>query len=74
MNEHDAGPPTCVLEVRVGKSQWYTVDLRSKSKLRQKVYLVRSQYTPLQKGTIQIRVERLRPGGTVAVDALVARK
>ena len=68
-----AGPRLGVLEVRVGKSEWYTVDLRSNSKLRQKVYLVRSHFTPRQKGTIQIRVKKLRPGRTVAVDALVAR-
>jgi hypothetical protein len=68
-----AGPKLGKLEVRVGRSQWYTVDLHSKSAVRQKVYLVRNEFTPLQDGTIQIRVKKLRPGWSVVVDALVAR-
>jgi hypothetical protein len=68
-----SGPQLGKLEVRVGRSQWYTVDLHSKSSVPQKVYVVRDQFTPLQDGTIQIRVKKLRPGGSVAVDALVAR-
>ena len=57
----------------MGRSQWYTVDLSGKTS-RQKTYVVRNQYTPLQSGAIVIRVLSLPRGGSVQLDALVARK
>jgi hypothetical protein len=68
-----AGPKLGRIEVRVGKSQWYTVDLSGKSS-RQKAYVVRDQYAPPQSGAIVIRVLSLPRGGSVELDALVARK
>jgi hypothetical protein len=59
--------------VRVGRSQWYTLDLSGKA-ARQKTYVVRDQYTPLQSGAIVIRVLSLPRGGSVRLDALVARR
>lgn len=61
------------VEVRVGKSQWYTVNLSGKA-TGQKSYVVRDQYSPPQSGAIVIRVLSLPRGGSVQLDALVARK
>jgi hypothetical protein len=67
------GPRFGTIEVRVGSSQWYTVDLHAK-KRRVAQLLVRDEFSPLQSGTIQIRVASLRgPGSSVRLDALVAR-
>jgi hypothetical protein len=68
-----AGPHFGRIEVRVGRSQWYPVNLAGKA-ARQKTYVVRDQYSPLQAGTITIRVLSLPRGGSVELDALVARK
>ena len=68
-----AGPHLGRIELRVGRSQWYTVNLAGKA-ARQKTYVVRDQYSPLQDGTITIRVLSLPRGGSVELDALVARK
>ena len=68
-----AGPRLGRLQVRVGLSQWYTLDLSGKA-ARQKTYVVRDQYTPLQSGAIVIRVLSLPRGGSVQLDALVARR
>ena len=57
----------------MGRSQWYTVNLSGKA-ARQKTYVVRNQYAPLQSGAIVIRVLSLPRGGSVQLDALVARK
>lgn len=67
------GPKAGTVEVRVGRSQWYAVDLFAKrSKLAQ--ILVRDEFSPRQSGTIQIRVTSLRgKGSSVRLDALVAR-
>ena len=68
-----AGPRLGRVQVRVGRSQWYTLDLSGKA-ARQKTYVVRDQYTPLQSGAIVIRVLSLPRGGSVRLDALVARR
>jgi hypothetical protein len=67
------GPKFGKLEVRVGKSQWYTVNQKSSRSLRQVTYLVRNEFTSLQSGTIQIRVKSLPKRGSVRLDAYVAR-
>jgi hypothetical protein len=41
---------------------------------RQETYVVRDQYAPPQSGAIVIRVLSLPRGGSVQLDALVARK
>ncbi|WP_292678482.1 hypothetical protein, partial [Nocardioides sp.] len=67
------GPRSGTIQVRVGRSQWYTVDLRSKT-ARTAQILVRDAFSPLQSGTIQIRVVSLRgTKSSVRLDALVAR-
>jgi hypothetical protein len=67
------GPKGGKVEVRVGRSQWYTVNLYAK-RARITQLLVRDEFSPLQSGTIQIRVKSLRgPGSSVRLDALVAR-
>jgi hypothetical protein len=68
-----AGPKLGRVKVRVGRSRWYTVDLSGKA-ARQKTYVVRNQYAPPQSGAIVIRVLSLPRGGSVQLDALVARK
>jgi hypothetical protein len=67
-----AGPRLGRLEVRVGRSRWYPVSLSGKTS-PQKTYLVRNQYAPPQSGAILIRVVSLPAGGSVQLDALVAR-
>ena len=67
------GPKSGTIQVRVGSSQWYTVDLHSKTR-RIAQFLVRDEFSPLQSGKIQIRVASLRgKGSSVRLDALVAR-
>jgi hypothetical protein len=67
------GPKAGTIQVRVGRSQWYTVDLYSKT-TRTAQILVRDEFSPLQSGTIQIRVTSLRgKKSSVRLDALVAR-
>jgi len=61
-----------VVQVRVGRSQWYTVRLSGGS-ARQTSYVVRDQYSPPQSGAILIRVLSVPAGGSVQLDALVAR-
>lgn len=68
------GPRYGKIEVKVGRSQWYTVNLFSKKNKRLKQLLVRDQFSPLQTGKMLIRVKsvsRKRP--SVRIDALVAR-
>jgi hypothetical protein len=68
------GPKAGIVQVRVGTSQWYTVDLYAK-KARFSQILVRDEFSPLRSGTIQIRVKSLRgKKSSVRLDALVARK
>jgi hypothetical protein len=67
-----AGPKLGRVQVRVGHSQWYTVNLKGKA-TAQKIYVVRNQFSPLQSGAITIRVLSLPRGGSVQLDALVAR-
>jgi hypothetical protein len=67
-----AGPHLGRVEVRVGRSRWYPVDLSGKASA-QKTYAVRNQFTPLQSGAILIRVLSLPAGGSVQLDAFVAR-
>jgi hypothetical protein len=68
------GPRAGTIAIRVGSSQWYTVDLHArKAKIAQ--ILVRDEFSPSQSGTIQIRVRSLRgKGSSVRLDALVARR
>jgi hypothetical protein len=68
-----AGPRLGRVQVRVGRSRWYTVNLSGKA-TPQKTYVVRNQYAPLQSGAILIRVLSLPSGGSVQLDALVARR
>ena len=63
------GPGYGKVEVRVGTSQWYTVNLFSKKPRALAQLLVRDEYTTPRSGTIQIRVKQ----GTVRIDAIVAR-
>jgi hypothetical protein len=67
------GPHLGRVQVRVGRSRWYTVNLSGKA-APQKTYVVRNQYAPPQSGAIMIRVLSLPHGGSVQLDALVARK
>jgi hypothetical protein len=67
------GPKAGTIAVRVGTSQWYTVDLYAK-KARIAQLLVRDEFSPLRSGKIQIRVTSLRGRkSSVRLDALVAR-
>ena len=68
-----SGPKFGKLEVRVGTSQWYRVNQKSSKSRRQVTYLVRDQFSPMQSGVIQIRVKSLPRGGSVRLDAYVAR-
>jgi hypothetical protein len=68
------GPRFGKVEVRIGKSQWYTVDLASRRSVRLAQLLVRDEFTLKRSGPIQIRVKELDPQHpTVRVDAIVAR-
>jgi hypothetical protein len=67
------GPDLGRIQVRVGHSKWYTVDLSGKT-TGQRTYVVRDQYAPVQSGAIVIRVLSVPRGGSVELDALVARK
>jgi hypothetical protein len=67
------GPKLGKLEVRVGRSQWYPVNQKSSRSRRQVTYLVRDEFASLQSGTIQIRVKSVPKGGSVRLDAYVAR-
>jgi len=67
-----AGPHLGRVEVRVGRSRWYPVSLTGMAS-PQKTYVVRNQYAPPQSGAILIRVVSLPAGGSVQLDALVAR-
>lgn len=67
------GPRFGTIQVRVGSSQWYAVDLHAKHR-RIAQLVVRDQYSPLQSGKIQVRVVSLRgPTSSVRLDAIVAR-
>ncbi|GAB3244011.1 hypothetical protein [Nocardioides dilutus] len=67
------GPKTGVIEVRIGTSQWYTVNLFAK-KAKFAQVLVRDEYSPLRSGAIQIRVKSLNgKKSKIRLDALVAR-
>lgn len=68
------GPTFGKIEVRVGTSQWYTVNLYSAKPKRLAQLLVRDEYALPQTGTIQIRVKELGGSKTsVRLDAIVAR-
>lgn len=67
------GPSYGKVEVRIGESQWYTVDLHSTKRRKLVQLLVRDEYTTERSGDIQIRVKQLDPGKTVRIDAIVAR-
>ncbi|HET6938551.1 MAG TPA: hypothetical protein VFI19_08100 [Nocardioides sp.] len=68
-----AGPHLGRVEVRVGRSRWYPVDLSGKAS-SQKTYVVRNHFAPVQSGAILIRVVSLPAGGSVQLDAFVARR
>ena len=68
-----AGPRLGRIQVRVGHSRWYTVNLAGKAS-HQQTYVVRDQFAPLQTGAITIRVLSVPRGGSVQLDALVARR
>jgi hypothetical protein len=68
------GPRYGKIEVRVGTSQWYTVDLYSKQATRLTQLLVRDEFATPRAGKIQIRVKSVsRKKPTVRVDAIVVR-
>ena len=67
-----SGPRLGKVQVRVGHSRWYTVDLSGKA-VRQRTYLVRDQFAPRQSGAVTVRVLSVPGGGSVQLDALVAR-
>ncbi len=68
------GPRFGKIEVKVGESQWYTVDLFSKRASRMTQLLVRDQYSTPQQGKIRIRVKKLtRKRSSVRIDAIVVR-
>jgi hypothetical protein len=64
-----AGPGYGKLQVRVGRGQWYTVNLHAKRSTRQVMYLVRDEYSQQQTGNLEIRVKSLPKGGSVSDDA-----
>ena len=66
-----AGPTLGRVEVRVGRGQWYPVNLHSDDPSRLKVYQVRDSISGLLAGVLQIRV--LSHGKPVRVDAVSAR-
>jgi hypothetical protein len=68
------GPGFGKVEVKVGTSQWYTVNLYSKRPKALVQLLVRDEFSPARSGTIQIRVKQLGAGrSSVRIDAIVAR-
>jgi hypothetical protein len=67
-----AGPRLGVIQLRVGHSRWYSVDLRGRAASKH-TYLVRNQFAPQQSGAITIRVVAVPRDGSVQLDALVAR-
>ena len=66
-----AGPQLGRVEIRVGRGQWYRVNLASKDPQRLKVYQVRGALSGLLAGTLQVRVASR--GKPVRVDAVSAR-
>lgn len=68
------GPNFGKVEVRIGTSQWYTINLASKKNVKLAQLLVRDEYTLQRSGPIQIRVKELdAQHPTVRIDAIVAR-
>lgn len=68
------GPTFGTVEVRIGTSQWYPVDLYSKKPVALAQLLVRDEFTLERSGPILIRVKELdAKHPTVRVDAIVAR-
>jgi hypothetical protein len=66
-----AGPTLGRVEIRVGRGQWYRVNLHSDDRSRLKVYEVRSSISGLLTGALQVRVAS--HGKPVRVDAVSAR-
>lgn len=66
-----AGPQLGRVEIRVGRGQWYPVNLRSNDPQKLKVYAVRDAISGLLAGTLQVRVAS--HGKPVRVDAVSAR-
>ena len=66
-----AGPQLGRVEIRVGRGQWYPVNLRSNDPQKLKVYDVRDAISGLLAGTLQVRVAS--HGKPVRVDAVSAR-
>ena len=66
-----AGPQLGRVEVRVGRGQWYPVNLHSNDPARLKVYQVRDAISGLLAGALQVRVAS--HGKPVRVDAVSAR-
>ena len=67
-----AGPRLGTVQVKVGHSRWYTVSLRGRT-ANEQTYVVRDQFAPPQSGAVTIRVLSVPRGGSVQLDALVAR-
>ncbi|WP_395660022.1 hypothetical protein [Nocardioides sp.] len=66
-----AGPNLGRVEIRVGRGQWFPVDLRSRQPQRLKVYEARSNLSGLLAGVLEVRVAS--HGRPVRVDAVAAR-
>ncbi|WP_343904629.1 hypothetical protein [Nocardioides aquiterrae] len=66
-----AGPQLGRVEIRVGRGQWYRVNLSSSDPQKLKVYAVRGALSGLLAGTLQVRVAS--HGKPVRVDAISAR-
>lgn len=66
-----AGPQLGKVAIRVGRGQWYPVNLHSNDPQKLKVYEVRSAISGMLAGALQVRV--LSHGKPVRVDAVSAR-
>ena len=66
-----AGPTLGKVAIRVGRGQWFPVNLRSSRPQRLKVYQARPALSGMLSGVLQVRV--VSHGKPVRVDAVAAR-
>lgn len=67
------GPHLGKIAIRVGKSPWMKVSLRSSKATKLSVFVVRGGSAKALSGAIQLSAASVPQGGAVAVDAIVAR-
>ena len=67
------GPKLGKVAVRVGAGKWKTVNLKSEKSQKLQVFMIRSANAAKVSGKVQIMALKVPSGGTVAVDAIVAR-